>query len=129
MKKLLVLATVLFAFSAKAQHNKEVQPATLQAVAVSGTLYGTAFDETNSMTVDEVVNRVLNKELNQIAVRGKINEVCQAEGCWMRVDRTGGHPMLVKFKDHAFTIPKNLAGKDVVFFGRAYQITVSVKML
>ncbi|PNQ73366.1 DUF4920 domain-containing protein [Hanstruepera neustonica] len=58
---------------------------------------------------------------------GKVNEVCQAKGCWMRVDLGNDEEVMVKFKDYGFFMPKNIAGKDVIMRGQAYVSEVSVE--
>ena len=129
MKTAFIALTVFFASSAFAQENSENRQPLNQVLKIQGTLYGKPFDGANSLTADEVVNRAADRELPNIAVTGKIEEVCQSEGCWMRIARSQGPSLLVKFKDHEFFIPKDMAGKDVIFFGKAYSTTLSVKML
>lgn len=133
MKKVLLFAAVLFAFSATAQDHGTMK-ATATATSdsrISGTLYGQKFDEQTAIPVTELAKKAGDKELSNVVLSGTISEVCQAEGCWMRVslETDEGSTMLVKFKDHSFTIPKDLAGKKVVFAGRAYQTTISVEKL
>jgi len=56
----------------------------------------------------------------------KVDEVCQAKGCWMKVDLGTGEQVMVKFKDYGFFMPKNIAGKEVIMNGIAYVEEVSV---
>lgn len=51
---------------------------------------------------------------------GKVNEVCQAKGCWMKVDLEEGNHIMVKFKDYGFFMPKDIAGKEVILNGKAF---------
>ena len=51
---------------------------------------------------------------------GKVNEVCQAKGCWMNVDLGDGNQVLVKFKDYGFFVPKDIAGKEIIMNGKAF---------
>lgn len=44
---------------------------------------------------------------------GKIGQVCQAKGCWMMLI-DGDQAVRVKFGDHAFFLPKDIAGKALV---------------
>lgn len=57
----------------------------------------------------------------------KVDEVCQAKGCWMRLDLGNDEQVMVKFKDYGFFMPKNIAGKDVIINGKAYVTEVSVE--
>ncbi len=51
-----------------------------------------------------------------LAVRGSAAEVCQAKGCWM-VLTEGDRSIRVTFRDYAFFVPKDIAGKTVVVEG------------
>lgn len=57
----------------------------------------------------------------------KVNEVCQAKGCWMKVDLGNEQEVMVKFKDYGFFMPKNIAGKEVVLNGIAFVEEVPVE--
>ena len=59
----------------------------------------------------------------------KVNEVCQAKGCWMKVDLEDGNEAMVKFKDYGFFMPKNIAGDQVILNGKAYVNEVPVDEL
>ncbi|WP_223033113.1 DUF4920 domain-containing protein [Hanstruepera marina] len=50
----------------------------------------------------------------------KVDEVCQAKGCWMRLDLGNDEQVMVKFKDYGFFMPKNIAGKEVIINGKAF---------
>jgi hypothetical protein len=56
-------------------------------------------------------------------VTGRITEVCQSEGCWLVLEDEG-HAARVMMHDHAFTVPKDIAGTTATVFG-----SVSVKQL
>lgn len=56
----------------------------------------------------------------------KVNEVCKAKGCWMTLDLENGEEVMVKFKDYAFFMPKDIDGKEVIINGKAYVEEVSV---
>lgn len=57
----------------------------------------------------------------------KINEVCQAKGCWMKLDLGSDQEAMVKFKDYGFFVPLNTADKEVVVRGKAYVTKIPVK--
>ena len=60
----------------------------------------------------------------RVALRGEVNEVCQAKGCWMTIAAGETDEMMVKFKDYGFFMPKDISGREVVMHGMAYyQIT------
>ncbi|MFG0328501.1 MAG: DUF4920 domain-containing protein [Phycisphaerales bacterium] len=51
-----------------------------------------------------------------VIVEGEIVEVCAEKGCWMRV-REGDDEIFVRFKDYAFFVPRNAAGRRVRLHG------------
>ncbi|WP_116107681.1 DUF4920 domain-containing protein [Lewinella sp. IMCC34191] len=53
-------------------------------------------------------------------LRGTVNAVCQAKGCWMTIDAGNGEEMTVTFKDYGFFMPKDIDGQEVVMHGVAY---------
>uniref|UniRef100_UPI00404B6368 DUF4920 domain-containing protein n=1 Tax=Gelidibacter sp. TaxID=2018083 RepID=UPI00404B6368 len=72
----------------------------------------------NSMAVGDTVNSKMT---------AKVIEVCQAKGCWMRLELQDGEEVMVKFKDYAFFMPKNIAGKEVIVNGKAFVNEVPVE--
>ncbi len=56
----------------------------------------------------------------------KVDEVCQAKGCWMKVNLGNDEQVMVKFKDYGFFMPKNIAGEEVIINGKAFVEEVSV---
>lgn len=56
----------------------------------------------------------------------KVNSVCQAKGCWMRLDLEDGNEVMVKFKDYGFFMPKDIADDYVIISGNAFVEEVSV---
>lgn len=56
----------------------------------------------------------------------KVNDVCQAKGCWMRLNLDDTNEVMVKFKDYGFFMPKDITGKDVIINGKAFVTEVSV---
>jgi len=59
-------------------------------------------------------------------MKAKVVSVCQAKGCWMRLDLENGNEVMVKFKDYGFFMPKDIAGKEVIVNGNAFVNEVSV---
>lgn len=55
-----------------------------------------------------------------------VNKVCQAKGCWMTLNLGNEEEVMVKFKDYAIFMPKDIAGKEVIINGKAYVKEVSV---
>jgi hypothetical protein len=109
MKKFYFLVSVsLLTFSLHAQ----IKP------AEKGTVYGVVSESGSPVSIDDVKSRLV-KDQFEGKVTGKVVDICKAEGCWIRLERKDGPPMMVRAKDHAFTMPENIVGKLVVIDGDA----------
>ena len=62
-----------------------------------------------------------------IKFTSKINKVCKAKGCWMKLELGDEKESMVKFKDYGFFMPLNSDGREVVVSGKAYVTEVSVE--
>lgn len=56
-----------------------------------------------------------------------VASVCKNKGCWMRVALEDGREVMVKFKDYAFFVPKDIEHKEVIMKGKAYVSEMSVE--
>lgn len=107
---------------------------TTQVMAQSGsapekTVYGTAFLPQDTYSPGRLPYLLsTNANLDKIQMTGYISEVCQKEGCWVKIrtDKNINDEMLVKIKDHAFALPKNIAGKRALINGSVVKKTQSV---
>jgi hypothetical protein len=68
-------------------------------------------------------------EAQNMTIEGVIDGVCQAKGCWMTVTLADGQKMTIKFKDYAFFMPMDAAGKKFVAHGKMFIKTTSVEEL
>lgn len=92
-----------------------------------GKLYGQTFTETGAMEASQLSTKMgASTNMPNVAVKGKIAQVCQAEGCWIKLKNEAGEDVFVKFKDHAFLVPKDLGGKQAIVYGTAVKKNVSV---
>lgn len=93
---------------------------------VAGT-YGAEFDAADIVPADKLLATYAESQLVDTlhtTLRGTVNEVCQAKGCWMTIAASDEQEMMVKFKDYGFFMPKDISGREVVMHGMAYyQIT------
>jgi len=96
--------------------------------AKKGTNFGAATTVDGAIAANELTNVLAGKTTADVKVKGKVVEVCKAEGCWIRMETASG-PMLIKMKDHAFMVPLALNGKTVVVDGTAELKETSVAML
>lgn len=84
------------------------------------TSYGTAVSYEKSMSPGRLGYLLKDKQkIENMHLSGYISEVCQKEGCWLklRTDKNIQDDILVKIKDHAFALPQDAAGKRAVVSG------------
>ncbi len=77
----------------------------------------------------QLVEKMAEKPEMEARVTGTVTDVCQVKGCWMKVALDNGKTMRVSFKDYGFFMPKDIAGKTVVFEGTAKKTETSVAEL
>ena len=120
MKKLLFAAAVCLSMAATAQDKEKVQ-------AAKGVVYGEVAESKNTVSPDEISSKLVDNKFEG-QVKGKVVEVCKAEGCWIRLQKADGSSMMVRSKDHAFLMPENIVGKTVLVDGSAMVKEVSEEM-
>lgn len=121
MKKIFLLIPILvFAFTVNAQPP--------EGPANKGMTFGVATTEKDAVNASELSSVLNSTEPKEIKVKGKVIEVCKAEGCWLRMETTGG-TMMIRMKDHKFFVPVSMQGKTIVADGTATLKETSVDML
>ncbi len=122
MKKLFFLAaTTLFAFIANAQPPN--------VPADKGAKFGAEVTEEKAITVEDLAKQ-LNAQSGKVdvKVKGMVSQVCEAEGCWLRM-KNGDGTIMVRMKDHSFFVPVVMNGKTIVVEGIAELKETSVAQL
>jgi hypothetical protein len=112
MKKIIFSVVLLFTLAANAQDDKE------KTQAAKGVVYGTVSAEKSPVAPDQIVDKLVDNKFEG-QIRGKVAEVCKAEGCWIRLEKADGTTLMVKAKDHSFVMPENIVGKTVLVEGSA----------
>lgn len=127
MKKLAVILSFIFATGAMAQKT-DGPPA---GMAMVGDSYGAQVSEKAEKTaispaeLDEKLAQ--SAKVENVAVKGKVLEVCENKGCWMTIQTDNNERFFVKMKDYAFFVPTTLVGKNIVLEGNAETKTISVE--
>lgn len=62
-----------------------------------------------------------------VSFKGDVASVCKQKGCWMKIALEDGREVMVKFKDYAFFVPKDIENKEVIIKGKAYVSDMSVE--
>ncbi len=96
-----------------------------------GKAFGEKVTAKDAVTYDTMLEKMSKAgKIDNVKVTGTVEAVCKAKGCWMNISSDKGAPsMFVKFKDYAFFMPKDLAGKKVVMVGNAFKETTTVDEL
>lgn len=129
MKKLVLIFAIGFSTVIFAQDQaKKMGPP--EGNALVGDVYGaqvSAKSQKSAMSI-ATLNKKLKKakKLENVAVTGKVTDVCDKKGCWMTVETDNNEKFFVKMKDYAFFVPTALKGKNVVLEGAAETKVISV---
>lgn len=94
--------------------------------AAKGVTYGAGATAEKAISVNDP-KLYTEKYIGKIS--GKVVEVCQEKGCWMKIEKADGDKMMVKFKDYGFFMPKDIVGREVVLDGETIAKEVSVQQL
>ena len=96
------------------------------------TEFGNAFTLDTPIQWDTIMAKIGTQDTVFGQVKGTVQEVCQASGCWMNIvnpDDPNSEPLFVKFEGYSFFVPKDIAGKTVQLSGKAYREETSVEEL
>lgn len=91
--------------------------------------YGAKINDRNVTPTRQLTENYMAMEVGDtmnVKTTAKVIEVCQAKGCWMTLKLNNGQEAMVKFKDYAFFMPKDISGKEVILNGKAYVNEVPV---
>ncbi|SNR31148.1 DUF4920 domain-containing protein [Hymenobacter mucosus] len=127
-----LLAGTLLAGGAACQSSPTTQPTETAATTPAGTsgkTYGAAITAEGAQPLSALNQLLGNKDSAQVKLVGTADAVCQAKGCWLTLKTSEGQDMRVRFKDYAFFVPKDIAGKTVIINGWAHRETVPVEDL
>ena len=91
--------------------------------------FGAAINSASLPQKSTTIKNILTSQpaVNDITIVGEVKSVCSVKGCWMKLDAGNGQEVMVKFKDYAFFMPKDCAGKTVTCTGKAYKQIVSIE--
>ena len=97
--------------------------------AKPGVTYGKYSEEgMKPVNVNDIEKKMTDNKFDG-KIQGKVVEVCQAMGCWAKVQKDDGSTVMIKVKDHEFAMPKDIVGRTVVVEGKAELKETSVAML
>jgi Domain of unknown function (DUF4920) len=105
------------------------QPADTTAQTGQPQTFGEAITADGAVTMPEMVAKLEGADSVAVKVKGTVESVCQVKGCWVNLRDDQAGEMFVKFKDYAFFLPKDIAGREVVMEGYAFREKTSVEDL
>ncbi len=88
--------------------------------------FGDTISMDGAIKADQLTATMKGKDSLKIKLAGKIEAVCQKKGCWMKMNIGSDKEMMVRFKDYAFFVPKDISGKEAFIDGVAFCDTVSI---
>ena len=130
MKKLVLLLTISLSTLAFAQQSEKPKFAPPAGNAAIGDTYGAGVSgaiEGKAVSPKKLEKKLKkSKKLENVAVKGKVTDVCEKKGCWLTIETEDKEKFFVKMKDYAFFVPTALKGKNVVLEGNAETKTISI---
>ena len=99
------------------------------ATSFEGKSFGEGVKKGNVITTAEIETKLGDSTQKDMKVTGEVVLVCKKKGCFMTLKMPDGQTMFVNFKDYAFFMPMDIAGKKVVIDGFAARKTTSVEDL
>ncbi|WP_055435875.1 DUF4920 domain-containing protein [Lacinutrix algicola] len=132
MRKVVLALAVVFSIVACKEAKKEEAVEVAKEMAVNYKSFGEeiiADDAIAAKSMAEHYKAMKVGDSINTKMIAKVDEVCQAKGCWMKLDLDNGEQVMVKFKDYGFFMPKNISGQEVIINGKAYVNEVPVEEL
>jgi hypothetical protein len=117
--------------SQNADNAATTEETTEATTGLQGKLFGESFEEAaDIMSYEKLMTAMSSTDSMEVQFTGTVQEVCQAKGCWMTIASSADdNPVMVKFKDYGFFMPKDISGKKVVMNGRAFREVTPVDEL
>lgn len=98
---------------------------------LKGQTFGAAFSPKGVVPFEQLAEKMQGQDSVAIKIQGAVQEVCQVKGCWMLIasESSKNEPVMVRFKDYGFFMPKDIAGREVVMDGYAFREVTPVDEL
>jgi hypothetical protein len=119
MKKILVIGAVAFLFACGNSTPIQEVSTDSTATATAEQFFGDKITADSAQPIAGMKNLMGNQTEMKMKIEAPVDAVCQKKGCWMDLKTTDGEPIRVTFKDYAFFVPKDAAGKEAIVEGVA----------
>ncbi len=126
MKKIILCAAVALTVIACGNGNTPKQETTPEDTTKTATdttaqaqYFGAKITEDGAIALADLKGAMGDKKELNVKVSGEVDAVCQKKGCWMEIKNAAGDVVRVTFKDYAFFMPMDCAGKTAIVEGVA----------
>ena len=128
---MLGLALMLSACNSPATDSMKTPETAKEEKLLADNQFGEAIDAEGAISFDKLLAKMQQNDSLAVKVKGQIDAVCQAKGCWMNIasEDPDAENMMVRFKDYGFFVPKDISGREVIMEGYAYRETTPVDEL
>ncbi|UZH54618.1 DUF4920 domain-containing protein [Salinimicrobium tongyeongense] len=126
MKKirlLLLLSSLMISFSGFSQEKETA----VEEVYFSVGEEVETINVLSAQRMQERYNSLKPGDTLNVTFKGNVASVCKKKGCWMKVALEDEREVMVKFKDYAFFVPKDIENREVIMEGKAYVTEMSVE--
>ena len=121
--------TILILFTVSCTQTQQQQGKAGVVAASSTGNFGNDFSSEKTIPATQVTDLFTGSDTAAIIISGNIAASCRHTGCWMDLDMGNGETIHVTFRDEAFTIPLDAAGKNAVAEGIAIRELIPVETL
>ncbi len=91
----------------------------LSSASQASQQFGPALDPAKAVSVAQVLAEPAKYQGQQLVVKGKIDAVCQKQGCWMQFQTASSEPTFrIKVKDDDMVFPVSAKGKTAYASGK-----------
>ena len=92
--------------------------------------FGAKITDSGAQSLSAIDQGEIGSDSLSVVLKGEINEVCQAKGCWMTFESgNADESVFIRFRDYGFFVPKDAGGKEAVVKGKLFYNTTSVEEL
>ncbi len=129
MKRINILLAVFFVIMQISAQNSQTEKSEKPLVAENMPSFGEQISSKGALDVKEMTAKYANMAVAdtlKTKFTATVTDVCQAKGCWMKLQLEDGQETMVRFKDYGFFMPKDIKGKEVVVNGLAFVEEMSV---
>ncbi len=123
MKRFNNLLIILLIFCACKGHSQQSNEGNAEKTSPIFKSYGARIDAgegTSTAEISKIYSAMAATDTVPAKFAAKVVEVCQAKGCWMKLELADGQQTMVRFKNYGFFVPKDIIGKEVIVNGMAF---------